>query len=298
MPDAKYFNVGGTSYSVNDDTARNNAQGAAEDVNYLTQFLMGTYAGRSLASVFANEIASYDNAWDWLEHRATSNNPSGILPMDYLEFQRTNGDTERYLVADYDPYYNCGDTAHGHHFLMMRSAPVSNIEEEYQTENGDYIKWNTTNTNQGTAEKKNPYLCSNLHKWETEVYWPSIPQNVRDHILATHRMLVEERYSADGALTEPSGWSWQDIGPIFSLSETEVYGQNVWSEAGYGTGADAQLAIFRRCCDRLLGGRTSWWLRSVARGSSTAACYGSSGSAGYFSAAGGWVRPRPCFLVG
>ena len=48
-----------------------------------------------------------------------------------------------------------------------------------------------------------------------------------------------------------------------------------------------------------MGGRISWWLRSVSGSSSSGVCcVRSNGYAYYNSPAFGWVRPRPCFLVG
>ena len=114
-----------------------------------------------------------------------------------------------------------------------------------------------------------------------------------------HRVLLEERYSSSGKLTEPSGWSWQDLGKIWSLSEVEVYGLNAWSKPGYGTGFDCQFPIFRQTKDRIMGGRITWWLRSVSGSSSSYVCYVSRyGYANYDSPTADWVRPRPCFLVG
>ena len=114
-----------------------------------------------------------------------------------------------------------------------------------------------------------------------------------------HRVLLDERYSSSSKLTEPSGWSWQDLGKIWSLSEVEVYGLNAWSKPGYGTGFDCQFPIFKQTKDRIMGGRIFWWLRSVSGSSSSDVCFVAlTGTAGYISPATGWVRPRPCFLVG
>ena len=86
---------------------------------------------------------------------------------------------------------------------------------------------------------------------------------------------------------------------MFSLSEMEVYGCPVWGTKGYSVGFDCQWDLFRDTAHRVNGNRCSWWLRSVVGGSSSSVCYvGNNGDAGYGSATGVWVRPRPGLLVG
>ena len=112
-------------------------------------------------------------------------------------------------------------------------------------------------------------------------------------------MLLEERYSASGALNDSNSWSWQNIGKVFSLSEMEVYGCPVWGTKGYSVGFDCQWDLFRDTAHRVNGNRYTWWLRSVMGGSSSYVCYvGGYGNATCYSATYVWVRPRPGFLVG
>ena len=296
MANATVFNVGGTNASIVDQTATEKATLALAEAEYNRQLLCGIYPGRNLASVFAGEIAKFDSAWHWLRSRVRSNNFAGLRTMDYLDFTRTNGNNVRSRIGAFDPYYNCGDTAKGHHIAMVPDAPTV-VTGDYAI-NGSYIYWNTTNTNQGTAEEKHPYLCCNLHKWEIEEYYPSLPQNVRDNILP-QRVLLDERYSASGALADSNTWSWADLGPVWSLSEEEVYGHSVWGKPGYQTGFDCQFPIFKQTKDRVMGGRVLWWLRSAVGGSSSGVCFvDSNGTAYCNSPASTWVRPRPCFLIG
>ncbi len=296
MATANTFNVAGTNATIIDQTARTEAGQASAASEYARQMDGDLYAGQSLAALFAGEIASHASPWHWLRARARSNNFTGIRIKDYIDLTLTNGNNMRYRVGAIDPYYNCGDTAKGHHFAMVPDAPAV-VTGDYAI-NGSYLYWNTTNTNQGTADEKHPYLCSNLHAWELNAFYPMLPQNVRDSILP-HRVLLEERYSASGTLTDSNSWSWADLGAVWSLSEVEVYGQNVWSKPGYATGFDCQFPIFKQTKDRIMGGRVSWWLRSAMGGSSSGVCYvNSHGYADYTSPTNTWVRPRPCFLVG
>lgn len=163
--------------------------------------------------------------------------------------------------------------------------------------NDSYLMWNTANTNQGTADVKNPYLNSNLKAWE-KLLEACLPEGLTKYLL-TQRVLLEERYSASGALSDSNSWSWQDIGKVWSPSEMEVYGCPVWGTKGYSVGFDCQFDLFRDTAHRLNGTRCLWWLRSVVGGSSSSVCYvDSNGGADCNSAAAAWVRPRPGFLVG
>ena len=163
--------------------------------------------------------------------------------------------------------------------------------------NDSYLMWNTADTNQGTADVKNPYLNSNLKAWE-KLFEACLPEGLTKYLL-TQRVLLEERYSASGALSDSNSWSWQDIGKVFSLSEMEVYGCPVWGTKGYSVGFDCQWDLFRDTAHRINGNRCTWWLRSVVGGSSSYVCdVSNGGGANCTSATNAWVRPRPGFLVG
>ena len=301
MADVKTLNVKGTNYTMIDQTARDNATRAINNEEYDRQDSIGAFSGRSLASEFAEEISGKGNVWTWLQGRVKAGNFAGLRIGDYVDVQvaqgaNVNSQTIRYQIGAIDPYYQCGDSAKGHHIAMVPRTTVSVRGDK--AVNTSYLLWRSTNDNNGTADVKNPYLCSLLHEWEIEDFLPALPAELQA-VLMTQRVLLEERYSASGKLTEPSSWSWQDLGKIWSLSEVEVYGQNVWSKPGYGTGFDCQFPIFKQTKDRIMGSRVPWWLRSVSGSSSSdVCCVGSNGSAYYISPTDDWVRPRPCFLVG
>jgi hypothetical protein len=177
----------------------------------------------------------------------------------------------RFLLAHFDPYYQCGDSAKGHHIAFIASAPVAVAKTVTGVANDSYLMWNTANTNQGTADVKNPYLNSNLKAWE-RLFEACLPEGLTKYLL-TQRVLLEERYSASGALSDSNSWSWQDIGKVWSPSEMEVYGCPVWDTKGYSVGFDCQFDLFRDTAHRLNGTRYAWWLRSVMGGSSSYVCY-------------------------
>lgn len=203
----------------------------------------------------------------------------------------------RFVIAHIDPYLLCDDRGKGHHIAFVASAPIAVSSSYAGVTNSSFLPWNKTNTNQGTADIKNPYLCSQLKGWE-KAFEACLPEGLTKYIL-TQRVLLEERYSASGALTASNNWSWQDIGKVWSLSEMEVYGCPVWGTPGFSVGFDCQFDLFRDTAHRLNGNRGSWWLRSVGGGSSAHVCYVSGyGTAGFYDATNDWFRPRVGFLLG
>ena len=302
MAQAKILTVGGTPYEMIDETARANAQTALNNAEFNRLALVGKYDGQSIATILAGEIGG-GTVYDALHKRIAAANFAGLRVGDYLDVPLVSASavaaqqSVRFLLAHIDPYYCCGDQSKGHHIAFVASAPVSVAKTVTGVANDSYLTWNTTNTNQGTAETKNPYLGSNLKAWETS-FEACLPDGLTKYLL-TQRVLLEERYSASGALTDSNNWSWQDIGKIWSLSEMEVYGCPVWGTPGYSVGFDCQFDLFKDTAHRVNGTRCDWWLRSVMGGSSSnVCCVDSYGTASYTSATYTWVRPRPGFLFG
>ena len=205
----------------------------------------------------------------------------------------TDGKVFRYRCAAYDPYLGaCDAEITAHHMIMVPDQVWP-----------DSVPWNTTNTNQGTASEKHPYLASNLHRWEVNTFYPLLPAKWRN-VIATHRALLEERYSASSTLTDSTGWSWADLGKVWSLSETEVYGEVVWGTKAWSKGYDCHFATFfaltrHRIRRNFSDARCSWWLRGAYGGSATHACnvYDVGDANGNVASSAG-VRALPCFRVG
>ena len=302
MAQAKILTVGGTPYEMIDENARANAQTALNNAEFNRLALVGKYGGQSIAAILAGEIGS-GTVYDALHKRIAAANFAGLRVGDYLDVPLVSASavaaqqSVRFLLAHIDPYYCCGDQSKGHHIAFVASAPVSVAKTVTGVANDSFLMWNTTNTNQGTAEIKNPYLGSNLKAWEAS-FEACLPEGLTKYLL-TQRVLLEERYSASGALTDSNNWSWQDIGKIWSLSEMEVYGCPVWGTPGYSVGFDCQFDLFKDTAHRVNGSRCGWWLRSVVGGSSSYVCYVyAHGYADCNSATYTWVRPRPGFLFG
>ena len=302
MANAKTLVVGGQSLTVIDETARSNAQLALNGTEYNRLALIGKYGGQNIAALLAGEIGS-GTVYDALHKRIVANNFAGLRVGDYIDVPLVSASaivgqqSVRFIIAHIDPYLRCDDRSKGHHIAFVASAPIAVSSSYDGVANSSFLPWNKTNTNQGTADVKNPYLCSQLKVWE-KAFEACLPEGLTKYIL-TQRVLLEKRYSASGALTDSNNWSWQDIGKIWSLSEMEVYGCPVWGTPGYSVGFDCQFDLFRDTAHRLNGSRCSWWLRSVSGGSSATVCYvGNSGNAGYRDATTDWVRPRVGFLLG
>ena len=302
MANAKTLVVGGQPLNVIDETARENAQLALNNAEYNRLALISKYGGQNIATLLAGEIGS-GTVYDALHKRIVANNFAGLRVGDYLDVPLVSASgvagqqSVRFIIAHIDPYLYCGDNSKGHHIAFVASAPVSVAKTVTGVANDSFLMWNTANTNQGTADRKCPYLNSNLKAWET-AFEACLPEGLTKYLL-TQRVLLEERYSASGALNDSNSWSWQDIGKVFSLSEMEVYGCPVWGTKGYSVGFDCQFDLFRDTAHRVNGSRCTWWLRSVASGSASDVCYVNYNCyANYSSATDVWVRPRPGFLVG
>lgn len=300
---AERFNVNGVSHEIIDSLARTNATTALNNAEYNRQGLIGKYPGQSLATLLAGEVSGSATIYDALHKRVQAANFSGMRVGDYIDVPLVSASnvaaqqSVRFLLAHFDPYYQCGDSVKGHHIAFVASAPIVVAKTVTGVANDSFLMWNTTNTNQGTADQKCPYPNSNLKAWET-AFEACLPESLTKYLL-TQRVLLEERYSASGALNDSNSWSWQDIGKVFSLSEMEVYGCPVWGTKGCSVGFDCQWDLFRDTAHRINGNRYHWWLRSVVGGSSSdVCCVRNNGDAGYYSVTTVWVRPRPGFLVG
>lgn len=185
MADISVLNVGGSAKNIKDTSARNSANAVTTAEEYDRQHNINAYAGRSLASVFANEIGSTD-IYTWLRNRARNANFAGLRIGDYIDVPVSEGanvpaQTVRYRIGAIDQYYQCGDTAKGHHIVMVPKAPVTVKGDK--ASNTSYLQWRETNDNNGTAEEKHPYL------------WLEAPRLGDQRFLARAAVHASERHS-------------------------------------------------------------------------------------------------------
>lgn len=234
--------------------------------------------------------------WAALQARIKTGNLEGIHIGDYKTIQLTTGERVIMEVAGIDQYYKCGDTAIGHHVDFISRDALQGAKQ-----------YNTSATNNGTADKKNPWLASALYTALNGTVFNTLPADLKPCIIEK-RALLEERYGSAGGLTADSGWSWQNAGKLWLPTEVEVFGCAHWSEKGYGSaggGCNLQYPIFIGGSKHLIkgdgngGSRCSWWELSAHSGSATHVCFVSSnGVAGSDSAAYTNIRAPLCFRIG
>ena len=250
--------TGGMERPVKDETSRN-------DNLILFQQESKIYKGRNLATVFAAEIKNYDDEWAWIRARIKAGNYTGIYVGDYIPVTMNN-ETVNMQVAGIDCYYKTTDQQLGHHIDFISKDCFS-----------ETVQWNLENNNNGNADSPYPYMVSNLYKYLTETLYGYLPDKVKKQI-AHKRMLLEQRYSASGVLTDSTTWGWQDMGPLWVPTEYEVFGSVVWGTPGWSAGQAMQYPIFANSYVNRIkgvgngGGRCDWWLASVRSGASTHAC--------------------------
>lgn len=273
---------GGIVYPLEDETARKETASLFEDNDAL-------YEGRDLTKVFAVEISKFTDAWAWIKDRIANANYTGIHVGDYIPMT-VKGETHEMQIAGIDTYYRTTDQDLGHHIDFISRDCYS------QT-----VQWNTTNNNNGNATSACPYLVSNLKTFLDTLY-ESLPDAVK-RVITNKRFLLEQRYSASGALTDSTSWSWEDMGKLWVPTEFEVFDAVVWGTKGYSAMQAVQYPIFRNSWKNRIkgagpkGSRCSWWSASVRSGTSTNAC-----GVHYDGAADDWnasnaLRVPLCFRI-
>ena len=161
-------------------------------------------------------------------------------------------------IADFDPYYRCGDNISlGHHIAVV---PDSNL---YST------VWNDTNTTAGgyVASKIRANIKSGTNGSAEGAELKVIAAFGSTHVLA-YRAIYPTTYDSSGNAT---GWAWTDA-RVELMNENEVYGAQAWSVGGkgYEVGmSKRQLSLFR-LAPQFANIRADWWLRSVLSATSAA----------------------------
>lgn len=302
-------------------TAYKGLPGLRSEARIAEQLAKGIYRGTNLEEKFATEIANYDTVADWLHARCVANNFEGIYPFDYF-YDTTvaktvdstavaGGQKRKCVIAGVDMYYNTGDTAMPHHLTIFAGFSAANV------------LFNTVNNNNGSSYDANPFKASKLYAVLNGVnnastnnigavgfnaadngYLQTFSTKLRGY-MKEQRCFMPERYSASATLTDHTGWNWKGRGMIFAPSEIEAYGCLIHStkpsmtqQNPEGFGPYCQWDIFKSAASRLLFGRASFWLSSVAGGGSSHACtvYGN-GSAACHDTAGTYRRAPLCFHI-
>ena len=236
-------------------------------------------------------------SWAEIKAKIQSGDFSGLYIGDYKEITLTTNEKVIMEIAGIDTYYNTADTPIGHHIDFISRDCLSG-----------YKKMNNTDTNNGNATTKNPWMASALFTAmnnESSGVYATLPSDLKSHII-TKRTLAEERYSAGGSVSSNTSWSWQNVGKLWLPTEIEVFGCNIWSEQGWGSGQSIQYPIFKLGGYKHImkgngkgGTRCSWWEASAHRAGATYFCYVNGGghAHGYVASYASICAPL-CFRIG
>lgn len=284
-------------------TGFKDTDGFLVDTENATGRMTGAKAKEYFADLFLHGGIPYGkeltDSWATLKAKAQARDYSGIHIGDYKTITLSTGEVVIEEVSGIGQYENCGDTAIGGCVDFISRDCLKGA-----------MQWNATATNNGKADEKRPWLASDLYKAlndESTGVYAKLPSDLKSAIIPK-RALLEERYSAAGAISADSGWSWADAGKLWLPTEIEVFGHPVWSEPGYGTGGggcNKQYPIFMGNSKHLIkgdgngGSRVGWWLLSVGRAGASHVCgVDHCGGAGGGSAARLGVRAPLCFRIG
>ena len=257
--------VGHTAFYADSSLGNNNA-------GFHNSLYRGKYLGG--ASEFTNTYSA----------RIQAGTFEDMFVGDYFTINGVN-----WRIADFDPYYRCGDTSLASHHIAV--IPDGNL---YSTQ------WNTTNnTVTGGVNGGAGYVDSSIRanirlaSGDAQGAQAKVIAAFGDaHVLA-YRGLLPSTYDSNGNAT---GWAWVDM-RVDLLSEMEVYGAPAWSVGGKGYEighAKRQLSLFRHN-PQMMNIRASYWLRSVY--SATRACIVPNGGSADYSSASDSFGVRPLSLI-
>lgn len=308
MADVSTVQIGTQKRDIKDVVSRAADNTVQAQQEYDRQVLAGTYEGRDLSVVFADEIAEFSSVWAWWQDRENKGDYSGIRIRDYIpvslsENSMVPSQSNDLILAEIHPFLHTGDTetTRNHSIWYPRKAWLA--QGSYAPSGTNNIQWNTTNNNNGTSSEKRPYLASHLRDWEKNYLVKALPTELQS-ILYNVRYIYEERYSSSGSQTTDTGWSWGDTNGFISPSQVMVYANQPFTDqqtGGYGQGVGHQLLLFKQYgIDAFINGdHVARWLCSVPSGHSTfAAIVHSNGYASRGATSDTLARACTCFITG
>jgi len=194
-----------------------------------------------------------------------------------------------WVIVDFEPYYNCGDTAFqkGHVAVVPRKVLVTS--QAWYNEKDTSVGYVSCDARIVSIRGLTSGSADDVES-AAGAQGTVIAAFGDEHVL-TYRAIYPSAYT-DGVAT---AWAWVDA-RVELMSETEVYGCNIWGSSGYEMGiGHRQLSLFR-WNPTFANIRASWWLRSV-RSATHAAIVISTGIA-YSDGAAGKYGVRPLSLIG
>lgn len=126
------------------------------------------------------------------------------------------------------------------------------------------------------------------------------PQKLKD-VIIPKRFYAPKRYSTSGVLSSTNDAGFTDLGNVWFLSETEVYGQSIRSTSNYDSSGSVQYPYFSYSMNRVKkqgANRRGYWLMAPANGSSASwCCVTSSGFAISYVSSYAYMYYHVCFRV-
>jgi len=255
-----------------------------------TEYEIGNLVNTT-GSMLYDGIELEDYTWADFQTMCNNGDFENLREGDYKTIKLTTGETVVMQIAGIDTYYKTTDVSLGHHIDWISKDCLSTTQQ-----------WNTSNNNNGNSTNACPYMVSNIYTVLNNTIYPTLPSDVRA-VIFNKRTLMEQRYSSSSTLTDSTGWSWQNLGPIWLPSEYEVFGSQVCGTKRWGATQAVQYPLFansfyhRAKGLRDGGSRCAWWLSTVNSGNTTNSCYvGTNGYASSYNASDSYGVPV-CFRI-
>lgn len=185
-----------------------------------------------------------------------------------------------YRIADFDPFYRCGDNVSlGHHIALVPDASMGS-KQMHNTDTGGYIAGSEYNTTAGG------YVSSDMRTTNLSAIQTTVINDLGDSHVLTYRDLLPTATNGSG----DSSWGWQSC-RVELMSETMVYGCKVWANSGYAVGCCArQLSLFR-LNPAMIHTRYTYWLRNAASAAAFCRVSGDGGAGNNYASNANAVRP-------
>lgn len=218
--------------------------------------LLSKNGAKDLTTYFADEIAEYDNQWQWIKARIEAGNFTGINIGDYLTFTApfvTNMQQDGTIVDSYNvayhaqvaginPYYGARIPS-GAAGTTSTSGRLGNHIDFFCKEccTSENVYWSNEQTeqhytNNGTAAQSCPYVLSQVFQFYQK-YVEVLPEDLKA-VLMPKGFHLEKRYDSiapNRDLNESNGRTYNmNIGKCWGFSEFElvgaiIYGTKPWS---------------------------------------------------------------------
>ena len=224
--------------------------------------------GRDLTVLFADEIATYGDAWAWIQARLDAHNLDDLRDGDYIPVTMSSGEVLIMQIAGINTYEGIFSGAVKPHIDWISRDCLATTHN-----------WNASNDNNGTSAEAQPFMASAVYAWlnSSDVYG-KLPEEVRA-VIKGKRLYMPTRYSASGKLTDDGSWADKTFPHLWLPFEGEIFDHISWSTKGFGTACCVQYPLFAHSWKARMKGQGNsgtpvhWWTASSHSGSATHAVY-------------------------